>query len=81
MNIEQSIKNFCQNLRYLRIKYHLTQLEMAKILGVSVRKLRRIEECDPTARIQVVHLYRICDHFHICGDKILLENWMETRIE
>jgi len=41
MNTEQSVINFCQNLRHLRKVYKMNQKEMAQILKVSVQKLRK----------------------------------------
>ena len=34
---------FCSNVRYLRASNGLTQKEMAKIMGISVGSLRKIE--------------------------------------
>ena len=69
--------NFCQNLRHLRKVYTMTQEEMAGILGVSVNTLGKIERCEPAVRIHCGMLCRVCGHFRISADELLLENWPE----
>lgn len=66
-------KNFCHNIRYLRQKHHLTQKEMAQAMGISVKTLRKIENCDPSARINAAILCRLCDHFCLSIDGVLRE--------
>lgn len=40
---DKDIEILCRNLLYLRKKRRLTQKEMAKLLGIGVGSLRRIE--------------------------------------
>lgn len=75
MNLEQSVINFCQNLRHLRKVHGMTQKEMAQILGISVKRLSKMDNCDPHVRINTAHLCRVCDYFHLSSDEILFENW------
>lgn len=70
-------KNFCQNLRHLRKVHNLTQREMARIVGVSVNTLGKLERCAGSARIHCEMLCRVCVHFHIPVNEMLLENWPE----
>jgi len=77
MNTDQCIKNFCQNLRHLRKVYGMNQKEMAKILGISVNKLSKMENCDPSVRIYAALLCRACSYFHKTPDEMLYENWPE----
>lgn len=64
-------ENFCYNICYARKEYGLTQAEMAGILGISVRKLRRIERMDPTVRIGMRMIVCFCNYFEVSGDAVL----------
>ena len=75
MNYQEVHLNFCQNIRHLRKVHLLTQKEMARVIGISVGTLGRIEHCDPSIRIHCVMLHRICNHFQISADALLFENW------
>ena len=77
MKNEEIHKNFCQNIRHLRKVYLMKQKEMAPILGISVGKLSRIENCDPAARIDCGMICQVCSHFDLSADEILFENWPE----
>lgn len=74
-------KNFCQNLCYLRTAHHMTQKQMAQILGVSTATYRRIERCEPSVRLNAAMVRTVCDRFLISADGILRENWQELREE
>ena len=71
-------KNFCKNILYLRRKHHLSQKEMAAILGISIGRLRRIERGEDQTRLHCGMLCRVCDYFALSADKILHENWLEN---
>lgn len=75
MNKENIRVNFCQNIHYLRKLHNMTQKKMSQILNISVKKLGRIEKCDPACRIYGDMLCRVCDHFDLSADEILFENW------
>lgn len=74
-------QNFCQNLRHLRQVHTMTQKEMARILGVSVTTYGKIERGDPHIRIHCAMLSRVCIHFQISADDILLQNWPQMMKE
>ena len=60
------------NIRYIRNYYGLTQKEMSTIMGISKSTLRRIEQGNPSVRINGLILCKLCDHFHISTDAIIL---------
>lgn len=41
MHTEYNYTAFCQNMKNLRKKYNLTQQQMAFILGISIKSLRK----------------------------------------
>ena len=43
MTNKEELQIFCKNLKYLRKKYKLSQKEMAKICGVGVLSIRKLE--------------------------------------
>ena len=71
MKSNKSSDQFCQNVCYLRKTHHLTQKEMASVLGISVSTLRRIEREDETVRVSSGMLCRLCDHFGLSTDAVL----------
>lgn len=64
---------FRYNICFARKKYHLTQQQMAQILGISVSKLRRIEQDDPSVRLNDLMLRGFCGYFKVSADHALLE--------
>ena len=52
--------HFAENLKYLRQKHCLTQVEMAEIAAVCVSTYRKMEKTDPKVRI---HAGRVCRIF------------------
>ena len=81
MSSEECIRNFCQNLRHLRKVNGMKQRQMAKILGISVNTLSKMENCVPGVRIHAAHVCKVCDYFHMSTDEILFENWPEILAE
>ena len=73
--------NFGENLKYLRGVHGLTQVEMAKIVGVCVHTYRKMEHGDPSARVQAGRVRRICNHFGISMDDILDTRLGEGKME
>ena len=63
--------HFAENLKYLRQKHCLTQVEMAEIAAVCVSTYRKMEKTDPKVRIHAGRVCRICDYFGISMDAIL----------
>lgn len=56
---------FCENIHLLRMKHHLTQAEMAKLLSISVRTICLLENGIIPPRLSVSILYNIYAVFHI----------------
>ena len=77
MSSEKYIRNFCQNLRHLRKVYGMNQMQLAKIMGISVNTLSKMENCIPGVRIHASHVCRVCDYFQKSTDEMLFENWPE----
>ena len=71
MQNDHMVTLLCKNIRYLRKKNHLTQKEMAEIVGTSISSIRRIEQGTNIPRIHSGMLYRLCVHFNISADAML----------
>lgn len=75
--MQKSSTCFRHNICYARKRFSLTQKEMAQILGISVSKLRRIEQGDPSVRLHDKMLCGFCDYFKISADSVILERMEE----
>lgn len=64
-NHEDNRLNFCGNIVALRKKYHLTQAEMAEVLGISVKSLRSLEKGKIPPRLNCSILFNIYKSFDI----------------
>lgn len=62
---------FCQTVRRLRREHHLTQKEMAQIIGIGLTSLRKIESGIYPVRLNVYHLCRIAEYFSLTANEIL----------
>ena len=69
--MDQYVQNFCRNVRYLRLSRGLTRLQMARIMGIGVDKLGRIERGEAPLRITSAMICRLCDHFNLSADTVL----------
>jgi len=67
--------NFCNNLCFLQQEHGLQKKEMAEILGVSVSTYRKMERCEETVRLHCGMVSRICDHFQVSADDILMKDF------
>jgi len=56
---------FCENVRFLRKKYHLTQKEMAKDLKIGIKSLRALERGEIPKRLSCDILFSIHERFGI----------------
>lgn len=72
MEIDKEKRAFGENLRRLRRGHHLTQSQMAAIMGIGVKSLRRIERGDFPKRFYADHLFRLVEYFHIPADSLFL---------
>lgn len=71
MHTEYNYTAFCQNMKNLRKKYNLTQQQMAFILGISVKSLRKLEDGILPPRLSCDILYRLNSIFGISIDALL----------
>ena len=71
MNNEQQIKILCRNVRYLRLKYGLSQRSMARLLGIGVTSLRMLEGGQLPPRLPARVLRRYAQIFQISIDAAL----------
>lgn len=67
----------CKNIRYLRHIHKLSQMEMARILGISIGSLRKMERGVLPRCFRAHTVCKICDHFQISADGILRQD-LET---
>ena len=70
MDNDYCYKIFCTNIRNLRIKNGLSKKKMAKILGIGVNSLCRLEAGEVPPRLGCHILYRIWEHFNISADSM-----------
>ncbi|MBQ3023661.1 MAG: helix-turn-helix transcriptional regulator [Clostridia bacterium] len=56
---------FCKNVKILRLKNNLTQMEMAHICGIGVKSLSSIEKGIIPPRLSVSILVSISNYFRI----------------
>jgi transcriptional regulator with XRE-family HTH domain len=73
--MEMTIKTsqIAENIKAIRTKFNLTQIEMAEVLGYSERQVRRLET-DGTYNLEVINL--IAKTFNVSVKDILFENGM-----
>ena len=71
--MKNEIKNFCMTVKNLRSKHHLSKTAMAKILGISVSSLNKLEN-GVIPRISSEVVFRLMDHFHISVEEVFGEN-------
>lgn len=64
----------CQNIKKLRIHHGMSVKELAKVMGIQENKLILTEACAYTDCLDIRHIARLCDYFHIEMDEILSEN-------
>ena len=67
------LKNFCMNVKHLRSEHRLSKTAMAKILGISVSSLNKLEN-GVIPRISSEVVFRLMDHFHISVEEVFGEN-------
>lgn len=71
MEYEQIYRNFRRNVRYLRQVYGISQKGMARIAGISVATLQRIESGRYRGRLRADILRSICVAFRVSSDAFL----------
>ncbi len=65
MDNDYQLKILCTNIRILRVKNGLSKKKMAKILGIGISSLCRLEAGEVPPRLGSNMLMRIRDHFQI----------------
>ena len=60
---------FCTAVKNLRAEYHLNKTAMAKILGISVSSLNKLED-GVMPRISCAVVYRLMDYFHLTAEEV-----------
>lgn len=74
MDTSREIETFCQNVSYLRKKYHLPLISMAMLLGISQTSMRLLDKGTLSNRITVDTLYRLHRIFQISIDDLFCTN-------
>lgn len=70
MKHENQMHILCENLRTLRQCHGLTRQQMAEILGISPRSLRRIEQDDLPMGLTLDFIFSAAAYFHIPPDRL-----------
>ena len=65
MNVQKESEILCSNICRLRKKYQLSKREMAKILGIGIYSLTKIESGVIPPKLGCEMLFRIYDNFEI----------------
>lgn len=70
MFFDEEILNFCKNVKFLRENNNLSKKEMAKILGIGIGSLTKLEKGEIPERMGANVIINICDYFHILPNKL-----------
>ncbi|MBE6536923.1 MAG: helix-turn-helix transcriptional regulator [Ruminococcaceae bacterium] len=70
---EMQINSFCKNISALRARYRISKKEMAKILGIGIGSLNKLEKGIIPTRMSCTVLFRVGKFFDISLDKLLLD--------
>ena len=73
MNTIDYAANFSHNIRFLRQQHNLSQKDMARILGMGVGMLRRIEHGEMPRRCHAGHLLALSEHFGVATHAVLFQ--------
>ena len=68
-NINNEIKNFINNIAYLRKKNGLSKKEMATILNISIYALNKIERGELPPKLSIEIIFNLQKHFKILPEK------------
>ena len=68
------LENMCKNMYYLRKENNLSQQNMAKILHIGVKSLRKIEKGKIPPRLGIYFLFYIYKHFRIKPKDMFLQD-------
>ncbi|WP_420885261.1 helix-turn-helix domain-containing protein [Candidatus Soleaferrea massiliensis] len=56
---------FCYHVKALRSKHQLSQKQMSRIMGISVKSLSTLEAGMMPPRLRVTVIFRLSEHFHL----------------
>jgi len=70
MTTNEELQIFCQNIKLLRQKNHLSQRKMARAMGICVQTLRTIESGTFPPRVSYQMLFYTSRFFHIPLDDL-----------
>ena len=76
--MSENVNYFSKNVHYLRQVHNLTQKEMAKIMGISVGCLRKIEKGTIPPRASCSMLIYVCNYFDLSADEIVREDLTDS---
>ncbi len=81
MDNKNSLKNYCKNISYLRKKYELSIEEMAFIMGVSTRAIKRIEAGELPKRSNAKEVIRLALIFQYKSEELFQKDLQEKENE
>ena len=64
-------QNFVHNVKWLRERHGLSKKEMAKIMGIGIQSLNRIERGEFPDRLGVNAIFRLCRRFGVRAPELL----------
>ena len=74
MNInDKYIENLCKNIKLMRTQNNFTQQEMAKILGIGLSSLKKLEEGTVPSLLGINILFIINNIFGVAPASIFLD--------
>lgn len=75
MTVEE--KNLVYNIAWLRKHHAISKRKMAKILGIGITKLNRIESGELPSSLGGGALVRMHAYFGICTDELVYQRFFE----
>ena len=75
----EEIAVFCQNIKILREKYDLSKKEMAKILGIGVAGLKKLEQGIISPRASVEIIFNLSRHFKVKPNKLFISLQVKSK--
>ncbi|MBQ7897107.1 MAG: helix-turn-helix transcriptional regulator [Clostridia bacterium] len=70
MYFDEEILNFCRNVKFLRENNNLSKKEMAKILGIGIGRLTKVEKGEIPERMSANVIINICNYFDVLPNKL-----------
>jgi len=70
MCFDEEILNFCRNVKILREDNNLSKKEMAKILGIGIGSLTKVEKGEIPKRMRANVIINIFNYFHVLPNNL-----------